>query len=189
MSFNLLTDPLPDSVEINGTDYLINPDHGTIIRILLILEDTTFYDEERRQMALFLFYKQALEDDVIAFEAMMDFIRCYKDEKKAKEAEKIAFDFEIDSDSIFSAFFQVYAIDLTEVKLHWFKFMALFADLNDGTPALINLMQIRTAELTSDMSNDQKLRLLALQKEYQIKKGEDPLSYNAGLADQMMRGG
>lgn len=87
-------------------------------------------------MAHFLFYKQALEDEVIAFEAMMDFIRCYKDEKKAKEAEKIAFDFEIDSDSIFSAFFQVYAIDLTEVKLHWFKFMALFADLNDGTPAL-----------------------------------------------------
>ena len=34
MSFNLLTDPLPDSVEINGTDYLINPDHRTIIRIL-----------------------------------------------------------------------------------------------------------------------------------------------------------
>lgn len=67
MSFNLLTDPLPDSVEINGTDYLINPDHRTIIRILLILEDTTFYDEERRQMALFLFYKQALEDEVIAF--------------------------------------------------------------------------------------------------------------------------
>lgn len=60
MSFNLLTDPLPDSVEINGTDYLINPDHGTIIRILLILEDTTFYDEERRQMALFCFTSKRL---------------------------------------------------------------------------------------------------------------------------------
>ena len=122
-------------------------------------------------------------------QAMMEFIRCYKKEEKVKEAGKIAFDFEIDSDPIFSAFFQVYGIDLTEVELHWFKFMALFADLNDGMPALVNLMQIRTAELTSDMSNDQKLRLLALQKKYQIKKGEDPLSYNAGLADQMMRGG
>ena len=110
----------------------------------------------------------------------MEFIRCYKEEK-VKEAEKIAFDFEIDSDSIFSAFFQIYGIDLTEVEL--------FADLNDGTPALVNLMQIRTAELTNDMSNDQKLRLLALQKKYRIKKDEDPLSYNAGLADQMMRGG
>jgi len=189
MSFNLLIDPLPDSVKINGIGYPVNPDHRNIIRILLILEDTTFYDEERRQMALFLFYKQVPEDEAAAFEAMMEFIRCCKDEKKTKEAEKIAFDFEIDSDSIFSAFFQIYGIDLTEVELHWFKFMALFADLNDGTPALVNLMQIRTAELTSDMSNDQKLRLLALQKKYRIKKDEDPLSYNAGLADQMMRGG
>lgn len=189
MSFNLLTDPLPDSVEINGTDYPINPDHRTIIRILLILEDTAFYDEERRQMALFLFYKQVTEDEAAAFEAMMDFIRCYKDEKKKKEAEKIAFDFEIDSDPIFSAFFQIYGIDLTVTELHWFKFMALFADLNDGTPALVNLMQIRTAELTNDMSNDQKLRLLSLQKKYRIRKDEDPLSYNAGLADQMMKGG
>ena len=188
MSFNLLIDPLPDSVEINGIAYPINPDHRTIIRILLILEDTTFYDEERRQMALFLFYKTVPKDEAGAFEAMMEFIRCYKEEK-VKEAEKIAFDFEIDSDSIFSAFFQIYGIDLTEVELHWFKFMALFADLNDGTPALVNLMQIRTAELTSDMSNDQKLRLLTLQKKYRIKKDEDPLSYNAGLADQMMRGG
>lgn len=189
MSFNLLTDPLPDSVEISGIDYLINPDHRTIIRILLILEDTTFYDEERRQMALFLFYKVVPNDETAAFEVMMEFIRCYKNEEKAKEAEKIAFDFAIDSSLIFSAFFQIYGIDLTSIELHWFKFMALFADLNDGTPALVNLMQIRTAELTSDMSNDQKLRLLTLQKKYRIKKDEDPLSYNAGLADQMMRGG
>ena len=119
----------------------------------------------------------------------MDFIRCCKDEKKKKEAEKIAFDFGIDSSLIFSAFFQIYGIDLTEVELHWFKFMALFADLNDGTPALVNLMQIRTVELTNDMSNDQKLRLLALQKKYRIKKDEDLLNHNVGLADQMMRGG
>lgn len=189
MNFNLLIDPLPNGVEINGTVYSINPDHRTIIRILLILEDTTFYDEERRQMALYLFYKQVPEDEAVAFEAMMDFIRCCKDEKKKKEAEKIAFDFGIDSSLIFSAFFQIYGIDLTEVELHWFKFMALFADLNDGTPALVNLMQIRTVELTNDMSNDQKLRLLALQKKYRIKKDEDLLNHNVGLADQMMRGG
>ena len=75
MSFNLLIDPMPDSVEIKGIDYPINPDHRTIIRILLILEDTTFYDEERRQMALFLFYKAMTEDEAAAFEAMMEFIR------------------------------------------------------------------------------------------------------------------
>lgn len=188
MNFNLLIDPLPDGVEINGTVYSINPDHRTIIRILLILEDTTFYDEERRQMALFLFYKVVPKDETAAFEVMMEFIWCYKNEEKAKEAEKIAFDFAIDSSLIFSAFFQIYGIDLTSIELHWFKFMALFADLND-TPALVSLMQIRTAELTSDMSNDQKLRLLALQKKYRIKKDEDLLNHNAGLADQMMRGG
>ena len=188
MNFNLLIDPLPDGVEINGTVYSINPDHRTIIRILLILEHTTFYDEERRQMALFLFYKVVPKDETAAFEVMMEFIRCYKNEEKAKEAEKIAFDFAIDSSLIFSAFFQIYGIDLTSIELHWFKFMALFADLND-TPALVSLMQIRTAELTSDMSNDQKLRLLALQKKYRIKKDEDLLNHNAGLADQMMRGG
>lgn len=140
-------------------------------------------------MALCLFYKEVPEDEVAAFEAMMEFIRCCKKEEKIKGVEKIAFDFEIDSDSIFSAFFQIYGIDLTITEMHWFKFIALFADLNDGTPTLVNLMQIRTAELTSDMSNDQKLRLLALQKKYRIEKDEDPLSYNAGLADQLMKGG
>ena len=47
--------------------------------------------------------------------------------------EEIMLDFELDADLIFSAFWGQYGIDLTEVDLHWYKFLALLSGINDST--------------------------------------------------------
>lgn len=187
MKPNLLIDSLPDCVEIDGKDYRIHPDHKTVIRVLLILQDPVFFEEECRQMSLSLFYEDKPSDERQSFQAMMDFIRCYQE--KEVDAEETVFDFEIDSDLIFSAFFRVYGLDLTEVKIHWFKFIALFADIHHEIPMLSSLIQIRTAELLPKMSDQQKLRLLWLKKKYRIRKESDTYSSNAELADRIMKGG
>lgn len=46
----------------------------------------------------------------------------------------ITIDYELDSDLIYSAFLGQYGIDLIEVEhLHWHRFLALLAGLNDST--------------------------------------------------------
>lgn len=46
----------------------------------------------------------------------------------------IVIDYELDSDLIYSAFLGQYGIDLVDVEyLHWHKFLALLAGLNDST--------------------------------------------------------
>lgn len=62
----------------------------------------------------------------------------------------IVIDYELDADLIYSAFLGQYGIDLVEVEhLHWHKFLALLAGLNDST-RLRNVMEYRCYEKSTE---------------------------------------
>lgn len=46
---------------------------------------------------------------------------------------EILFDYDADSEFIYSAFFQLYGIDLFTASLHWHQFKALFISITDDT--------------------------------------------------------
>lgn len=82
-------------------------------------------------------------------------------EDTAEKAKKY-FDFEYDSELIYSAFLQQYKIDLTEATMHWWKFKALFQSLSEDTQ-LIQVIKYRSIKL-SDIKNKEQKRFYAKMK-------------------------
>lgn len=179
MSFNILIDEMPEAVLVQGKSYFINSGYRTIIAILLLLEDPLFSKKEKIQHALSLFYSQEIPNDLIeAYQAMMDFISCYRNYEVKKQRGERAFDYEADAARIFSAFFQVYHMDLTRTQLHWFKFLALFENLNDGTPQIVQIMQYRLMEISSSMSKEQQAFYRKMKREYSLQPNNESTHQN-----------
>lgn len=71
----------------------------------------------------------------------------------------IVFDYELDAELIYAAFFGQYSIDLFEADLHWHKFLALLKGLNDST-VLSKVIGYRSYEKrTGDRDPYEELRL------------------------------
>ena len=73
---------------------------------------------------------------------MLWFYQCGESEQKEEDKNKRqrcqrrnsrdpAYSFAQDAPYIYAAFKEQYGIDLTEVEMHWWKFMALFESLNE----------------------------------------------------------
>jgi hypothetical protein len=101
-------------------------------------------------------------------------------EKEDSEEDERLFDFNIDNGLMFSAFRQVYNIDLSVESMHWWYFLELFRGLPEGTK-LSKVIEIRGKEIPAKAdpkykSEMKKLkRLYALDKEAQFKKESDAL--------------
>lgn len=77
------------------------------------------------------------------------------------------FNFEQDSQEIYTAFLARYGIDLSRVTMHWFEFSSMLRDLGDC--ALTDIIKIRLTDI-SKMSGEQRNTFLKLQQKYAIRK-------------------
>ena len=117
----------PEAVQVNGAFFAIQTDFRYWIRFSQMLkENHTFGDFD------FLYKNGAPEDRTAGFNSLLDFYINKKQLPKVSgESDGTrAVDYELDSDLIFAAFYEVYGIDLTEETLHWHKFRALFDGLH-----------------------------------------------------------
>ncbi len=173
MSFNFLLDDFPNQVKIEGAVYDINSDFKSILLIMQLLENQLFTDEEKLLNSLDIFYKGKIPKNISkAYSSMMDFMRMYEEMQENKKSCRVL-DYEIDSGRIYSAFRQVYHIDLNIHKLHWFLFNCLLENISEGKPKLIEIIQLRTMELDDKMPYKQKALLRKLKREYSLEKQED----------------
>lgn len=168
---NILTDELPDSVNIGGRDWAIRTEFFRGVAFELIMQDDGMSHEEKIQEALGVFYDEQPRDIQGAVNGILWFYRCGKAQEKAKgggaSSVKKAYCFEQDGDYIFSAFYAVYGIDLTTSNLHWWAFRALFF----GLPADCEIKKIigyRTAD-TKEMSKAEKKRFKKLREIHALK--------------------
>lgn len=77
----------------------------------------------------------------------------------------ILYDFEQDSDRIYSAFYVRYKIDLATENMHWFKFLALLSDLRDCS--FTDIMGYRGADLSQYEGKEKEIRA-DLKKQYRL---------------------
>lgn len=122
---------------------------------------------ERLDLALFAFVHEDLNDLTIQDKVkLMNHIfetYIYTEEDKQRVAllqgGKKAFDYELDTELIYSAFLQQYNIDLTSPKvnqtLSWQQFNALLDSLSEDTK-FRQVAMYRTMKITDDMSDDTK---------------------------------
>ena len=126
---NLILDPLPDYVEIDGGAWAINSCFTVGVRFELLMQDNDKTPQERIAQALTLFYPEIPPNITAAMERLLWFYGCGKEVEgtasgKAKQGPKArpkkrtpkAYCFEQDAELVFSAFWECYGIDLNEME-------------------------------------------------------------------------
>jgi hypothetical protein len=131
---NILTEELPDTVEIDGIDYAINTDYRVTLRILMAFEDNELTDYERQVILLSGLYPEVPPNLTGALEKARLFLNGgeISSEDDTPTGPRV-YSWEKDANFIYAAFKQTHNIDLQNVKLHWWQFLALFMDLGSDT--------------------------------------------------------
>ena len=175
---NILIDYLPTSFVINNKTYEFNCGFRESIIFTLMMQDDSLTDEEKILGALKLYYPIIPKDTEKALEKIYWFYskgNIEEDNKKVKQGKRIfkrnnkkAYDFEVDSDLIFTAFMSQYNINLNKENLHWWEFLALFNSLNDDNE-IVKIMNYRTIDLTSIEDKKERKMYSDLQKYYSLE--------------------
>lgn len=192
---NILIDPLPDTVEINGTAWPINTGFDVGVQFELLMQDGTLAPAERMGRALALYYPTIPPDLNGAVNGMLWFYSCGHWQPDSQPGQAAApqkkprqqkvYCFEQDAPLIYAAFMGAYHIDLNDVPdLHWWKFRAMFTALPEGCE-FRQVMGYRSVD-TKGMSKKQREFYTRMKKQYALKNQMD-VSAAISLAERDQR--
>ncbi len=166
--FNILLDRMPDEYE----GYLIRTDYRIGIQISQALEDEELSPYERVGVAINLLFGEGMPEYKVAYEALKWFMRGGADLEKSEDLEESEsesdvryFSFDIDSSRFYSGFRRMYGIDLDREKIHWFRFLAMMADLGDC--AFTQVIGYRTAD-TNGMDKKTRAAYNQIKKKFAL---------------------
>lgn len=154
---NILTDRLPESVEIDGKEYAVHTDFRNWIQFEILLSGGM--DEAKFMKMLDLCYIDLPPSLSNAIQSMFWFYSGGKKEEKksvpASEKKRQIYSFEFDAEYIYAAFFTQYKIDLQTADLHWWQFKSLFKSLDDDNK-ICKIMEYRAVDLSQVKDKEQK---------------------------------
>lgn len=165
-----LYQPLPDSIDVDGVEYPVDTDFRVWVRFqeILISDDT---DDNKADKACELMAEIGLPQTKAALDSMLTFYAGASTENRVESGENVqAFDFDRDSEYIFSAFLDSYGIDLTTAKLHWWQFKALFKSLPEDCQ-MCKIMMYRTIDLKK-VPKEQRKFYREMKQRYSLKSGK-----------------
>ena len=177
--FNVLLDALP--WKWNG--YPVDMNFDTGIKVSQCLTDEELTPEERVTTALYLIFPEGAQLDAdSATEALRWYLNGWNhDNTTKKKDEAVVMDFDIDQWRIYAAFRTQYGINLNRASLHFWEYMGLLSNLTEC--AFTQVVSIRSKEITSKMSKEEKTAILKAKKIYAIKKSEDYIETEAERAE------
>lgn len=129
---NILTDQLPEAVEIDGEIYELNTDFRIGIEIMLAFEDPELTQPEKMLVMVTLLYQQIPPNLNEACRLAVKFLNCGEDDRQGptEAAPDRLYSFGKDAKYIYSVIHQSHGVDLESVSyLHWWKFSYMFWDL------------------------------------------------------------
>ena len=183
---NILTEALPQSVEIDGKSYPVQ----TNFRAWIKFSQTAFNradDIVSVAEAFTLIYKRGLPPDMnSAAAALLDFYNCGKRQEDSPKPSKKSrvFDFDCDAGDICAAFMQQYGIDLTKADLHWWMFKALFDGISEET-RFGQIMKYRCADLSQIKDKEMKKFYKKMKRLYAIPDNRTEEEKERDFADML----
>lgn len=174
---NVLLEALPE--EWNG--YIINTDFRVGIRISLALEDPDLFEEERWEIIVLLLFQS--EDgsvrphpqDTGEFEELLAwFLSGWNMDGKPKERSKQKLvDYNVDQWRIFADFRQVYGIDLSKEKMHFWAFCGLLWSLPSRQSSFLQVIEIRRKKPGPKASAEEKAAIEEAHRIYGLDQQEE----------------
>lgn len=166
----------PEYIEIKNHKYKINTDFRIAIECNEIAQDNSIGNYERALAIIYKLYgKEGLEAYNIHNELLlmaMKFLSCGKEIEESDE--KPDMDYVEDMDYIEASFMSDYHIDLTNEKMHWWKFCKLMNGLSNselGNCCILNrIRNLRNID-PSEIENDkEREKIIKAQKDIELKK-------------------
>ncbi|MFL8712803.1 bacteriophage Gp15 family protein [Clostridioides sp. GD02377] len=195
---NMLVDTLPESVEIDGEEYVINTDFRISILFEMMIQDNSMSDEEKGENALSLYYPIIPKNIEMGIDRIIWFYSCGKEESNIADdsqggtrgsSKSQIYSYDFDDEYIYSAFLEQYRIDLQDVEnLHWWKFKALFKSLKDDTE-IVKIMGYRAMDINRDMSKEQKEFYRKMKKIYAIPLPRNEVEKINEIEKALLNGG
>lgn len=187
---NILLDPLPHAVTVEGREIPIRADYRTGIRFEQLIWDRQISEKERVIRGLLLFFDRAdlpatTEGVMAAYDAALWFYRLGEElpkkpekpvtgdeapaQRPGKRPPKRLIDYGQDAQYIYAAYLDQYGIDLQEAKdLHWWKFRTLFAGLREDH-MIMKIIGYRAAVPSTIKNKTERARIQRLQALYSIR--------------------
>ena len=125
----------PEYVVIKNKKYKINTDFRVAIECNRIAEDETIGDYERVLAIIYTLYGEEGLNTQEDYEELLNLARkylCCGKEIEIDNTQKVDMDFIEDMDYIEASFMSDYHIDLSDKKMHWWKFYNLINGLSNS---------------------------------------------------------
>lgn len=186
----MLTDSVPESLTIAGTEYEINTDYRVWLKFEMLLTDevedsnTTLCDIKE---LIFKSKSPPNSADEETTERILWFYRCGKPEQKGGKSSKKIFDYDYDDGYIWAAFMEQYHIDLNKANLHWWLFHALMLSLSENTE-FVKIMGYRAIEINSKMTASQKAFYQRMKKHYKLPIKKEEQQRITAIEDALING-
>lgn len=163
---SLLTGPLPTSVIIGGREMPVRADYRAGIAFEQALSAPGLSEQQRLALALGVLYEQMPENIGQAVEQALWFYRCGRQGSAGQDSEEDqddgmakgprVYSYEEDAPYIYAAFLSQYGLDLADVGfLHWWKFKALFAGLEERHE-FVKIMRYRSVAISPKMPPEEQ---------------------------------
>lgn len=188
---NLFYEEYPSSIIVKGEKIPIITDFRDYVRLIDTLKSDELRPQER-QYFVSLYFKRQPPNMVNALEALIDFVTMkslkndsceennsqFEDEEQPKKA---VYSFEIDYPFIFSAFLQVYGINIRTIPyMHWWEFRLLFEGLPEDTEIKKRIMY-RSIDPSTIKDNEERRRIIRIQNAIRLPQ-EAITDYDIGDA-------
>lgn len=170
----------PKYVIIDNEEYEINTDFRVAIKCNEIAEDGSIGDYERSLAIIYKLFGEKGLNATEHYSELIDyakkFLTCNKEEIKIDKIKKPDMDFVEDMDYIEASFMSDYHIDLSNEKMHFWKFMKLLEGLSNselGNCCILNkIRNLRSMDPKKIKNAKDRQELIEQQKRFALKKYE-----------------
>ena len=179
---NVLFEPFPDSVEVDGQQYPVVTDFREWIKLHELFMNVQKFSIHELHMILEWYEYEQPENKVKAVRALQDFLLANElnpeqetenEEDGAdtgdKHSGKPSFSFSQDAICIYSDFRAVYGIDITNIRyMHWWQFLTSFYGLPENSQ-IKERMYYRSVDLKTIKGKEERDRIKRIKKLIAIK--------------------
>lgn len=169
----------PEYIQVNDKKYKINTDFRIAIQCNSIIADESIGDFERTLAVIYKLFGEEALCDYDNYETIIQkaftYLCCGKDIRESNEEPDM--DFEADMDYIEASFMSDYGIDLSNTKMHWWKFYNLLNGLSDselGNCCVLNrIRNLRTYDTSKIKDSKEKNKIEKAQKQFSLNKNKN----------------
>lgn len=175
---NLLISEAPTKIKVGDEICDIRYDYRTIIKTICALEDPILTNMEKEYILLNNIYKKIPKDKVEASRLACKFIDGGEEFNSKKSNSKRIYSFQKDGNYIFTGINSTHHIDLsTEKDLHWWKFLALFLDM-DTECFFSELIYFRKRKIEGKLTKEEKKKYKEIQDLVEIDENKSIKFFN-----------